>query len=91
VRSEIGAHLNGLAPEDVRVEMLIGRESKRDKLRKFERHAFEFVGVVNEQGEHVFALEITPDKCGKLEYRVRLYPHNPLLTHPFETGLMAWL
>jgi glycogen phosphorylase len=29
--------------------------------------------------------------CGKLEYRVRIYPHNPLLAHPFEMGMMRWL
>ena len=91
VRCEIGVRLNGLQPEDVRVEMLIGRQSKRNKLRDFERRAFEFVGVVNEDGEHVFALELNPGKCGKLEYRVRAYPHNEQLTHPFETGLMVWL
>ena len=91
VRCEVGVRLNGLSPEDVRVEKLMGRQSKRNKLRDFERHPFEFVGVVNEEGEHVFALEITPDKCGKLEYRVRVYPHNELLTHPFEMGLMVWL
>ena len=91
VRCEVALQLNGLAPEDLRVEMLIGRQKKRDKLKEYRRHAFEFVGVTNEQGEHVFALEITPDMCGKLEYQVRAYPHHERLTHPFETGLMVWL
>ncbi len=91
VRCEVALQLNGLAPEDVRVEMLIGRQRKRDKLKEYRRHAFEFVGVTNEQGEQVFALEITPDMCGKLEYQVRAYPHHERLTHPFETGLMVWL
>jgi starch phosphorylase len=91
VRCEVAVQLNGLAPEDVRVEMLIGRQRKRDKLKEYRRHAFEFVGVTTEQGEHVFALEITPDMCGKLEYQVRAYPHHERLTHPFETGLMVWL
>jgi len=91
IRCEVGVHLNGLAPEDVRVEMLFGRQRKRDKLKGYKRYAFEFVGLTNEQGEHVFALEITPDKCGKLEYQVRAYPRHDLLTHPFEAGLMVWL
>jgi starch phosphorylase len=91
VRCEVGVRLNGLAPEDVRVEMLLGRQRKRDKLKDYKRHALEFIGLTNDQGEHVFALEITPDKCGKLEYQVRAYPCHPLLTHPFETGLMVWL
>jgi starch phosphorylase len=91
MRCEVAVQLNGLAPGDVRVEMLIGRQRKRDKLKEYRRHAFEFVGVTNEQGEHVFALEITPDMCGKLEYQVRAYPSHEHLTHPFETGLMVWL
>jgi starch phosphorylase len=91
VRCEVGVKLNGLSPEDVRVEMLIGRQTRRDRLQDFERHPFEFVGVVNPDGEHVFALEITPDMCGKLEYHIRVYPQHELLTHPFETGLMVWL
>ncbi len=91
IRCEVGVYLNGLAPEDVRVEMLFGRQRKRDKLKEYKRHAFEFIGLTNEQGEHVFALEITPDKCGKLEYQVRAYPRHDLLTHPLETGLMVWL
>jgi starch phosphorylase len=91
VRCEVGVQLNGLSPEDVRVEMLMGRQRKRDKLTGYKRHAFEFIGVTNDQGEHVFALQITPDMCGKLEYQVRAFPHHERLTHPLETGLMAWL
>jgi starch phosphorylase len=29
--------------------------------------------------------------CGKLEYRIRVYPWHELLTHPFEMGMMRWL
>jgi glycogen phosphorylase len=29
--------------------------------------------------------------CGKLEYRIRVYPYHSLLTHPFEMGMMRWL
>jgi starch phosphorylase len=41
--------------------------------------------------ECLFSLELTPEMCGKLLYRVRVYPYHDLLTHPFETGLMVWL
>lgn len=91
VRCEVAVQLNGLAPEDVRVEKLMGRQRKRDKLKEYRRYPFEYVGLTNEQGEHVFALEMTPELCGKLEYHVRVYPHHERLTHPFETGLMVWL
>jgi starch phosphorylase len=36
-------------------------------------------------------MEFQPASCGRFEYRVRVIPHNPLLTHRLETGLMLWL
>ena len=42
-------------------------------------------------GEHLYALEFAPPIAGRIEYRVRAYPANELLTHPFETGMMVWL
>jgi len=90
MRVEVGVRLNGLTPEDVLVELLIALEKKRDKITNSLRHRFQFTGSV-EGGEHRFALEITPELCGKLEYRVRVYPHHPLLTHPLEMGMMIWL
>jgi starch phosphorylase len=44
-----------------------------------------------QDGESVFTLELTPDVCGKIEYRMRVYPYHELLTHPFEMGMMVWL
>ena len=26
-----------------------------------------------------------------VEYRIRVYPHHEMLTHPFEMGMMIWL
>ncbi|MGH8771394.1 MAG: alpha-glucan family phosphorylase, partial [Burkholderiales bacterium] len=90
VRFEVAVNLNGLKPEDVVVEMLIGRETKRHNLLSFLRHHFEFEGIV-EGSEHRFALALTPEMCGKLEYRVRVFPWQPLLTNPVEMGMMLWL
>ena len=45
----------------------------------------------SEGGQHVFEYDLTPDLCGKLAYRIRVYPWHELLTHPFELGLMHWL
>jgi len=38
-----------------------------------------------------YEIELSPDICGKLDYRIRAYPHHPRLTHRFEVGLMRWL
>jgi starch phosphorylase len=91
VKVELGVQLNGLKPEDVVVELLIGRQREKRELRDARHYRFEWEGVMTDQGEHRFALEITPEMCGKLEYRIRVYPYHPLLTHPFEMGMMRWL
>jgi starch phosphorylase len=88
---EIGVFLDGLKPEDVVVEMLIGRQTSHAELRESRRYRLESQGLTTDQGEQRFALQITPEMCGKLEYRVRIYPYHELLTHPFEMGMMRWL
>ena len=30
--------------------------------------------------EHLYAIDIEPDMCGKIDYRFRVYPHHPSLT-----------
>ena len=89
IRIEIAVQLNGLSPEDVTVEMLLARALKKQRSKAYVPFKFECQG---QQGdEHVFVLDIEPDLCGKLNYHIRIYPHNDLLTHPHETGLMTWL
>ncbi len=87
---DVALKLNGLRPEDVTVELLICRQFKKTKLHEFEHFEFEFTGV-QEAGEDMFALDLTPGLCGKLEYYIRAYPYHPLLTHPFEMGMTVWL
>jgi starch phosphorylase len=91
LRFEVAVYLDGLKPEDVVVELLLGRQTDYDTLRDSRRYRFEWEGVMTEQGEHRFVLQITPEMCGKLEYRIRVYPWHELLTHPFEMGMMRWL
>ncbi|PWT71375.1 MAG: DUF3417 domain-containing protein [Proteobacteria bacterium] len=88
---EVAVMLSGLKPEDVVVELLIGRQTEAEILKEMRGYRFEWEGVMTDQGEHRFALEVTPEMCGRLEYRVRIYPYHELLTHPFEMGMMRWL
>jgi starch phosphorylase len=85
---KIAANLGGLAPTDVRVEVLMRRPGKssgnRSCLCMESKEALQ-------DGSTLYELEITPEMCGKLDYHVRVYPWHELLTHPFETGLMVWL
>jgi len=86
---KLAVNLNGLMPEDVRVEVLVGRASKQGEDQILQ------TTLMNPEGwagnECLFNLDLTPEMCGKLLYRVRIYPYHDSLTHPFETGLMVWL
>jgi starch phosphorylase len=87
IRIEVAFNLDGLAPADVCVEAIVVRGLSDDR-----RHVYPFVadGTRTEAGEHRFVLELEPELCGRLGYRIRAYPAHELLTHPFELGLMLW-
>ena len=91
VRFEIGVRLDGLKPDDVVLEMILARHTSLESHKHRSNYRFEFDGTFSAEGEHRYVLELTPELCGKLEYRIRLYPHHELLTHPHEMGMMLWL
>ncbi|HZV78257.1 MAG TPA: alpha-glucan family phosphorylase, partial [Candidatus Binatus sp.] len=79
-RVETAVTLNGLSPDDVRVECLFGDQ----------RYQLTQAGALGD-GEHRFVLDIRPEHCGLVNYRIRMYPYHELLAHPHEVGLMIWL
>ena len=91
LRFELAVKLNGLTPQDVVVEILIGYNTKKDQLMSARHYRFEAQGAVNEAGENLFVTELQPEQCGNLQYRMRVYPCHELLTHPYELGMMRWL
>ncbi|MBI5658285.1 MAG: alpha-glucan family phosphorylase [Nitrosomonadales bacterium] len=93
VRFEVSVKLNGLKPGDVVVEMLIGYLINGKEIRPSMKSKYKFQPQhdMPESGEHVFALELMPAQCGKLGYRIRVYPHHDSLVHPLELGCMRWL
>jgi starch phosphorylase len=91
LRFEVAVSLNGLAPKDVVVEILIGFNVKKEQPELTRHYRFESTGTITEAGEYLFVCELQPDQCGNLEYRIRVYPYHELLTHPFELGMMRWL
>jgi starch phosphorylase len=88
----MGVVLNGLRPEDIVIELLL-TSAVRDlpSGRTPTSHMFTCTGERGESGEHLFKLELAPELCGKLEYRIRTYPYHPQLSHRFEMGLMKWI
>jgi starch phosphorylase len=89
VEIQVALHLNGLAPDDVKVELLVGRASRPGQEKELKTLEFSPTGEIGR--EKVFALQLSPEYCGRLIYRVRVYPYNADLNHPFEMGLMLWL
>jgi starch phosphorylase len=87
----LAVQLDGLRPEDVIVEMVLARHTHLESQRQTAHYRFEADGTRTEQDEHNYVLVLTPEMCGKLEYRIRVYPHHELLTHPYEMGMMLWL
>ena len=87
---EVRVQMNHLQPEDVVVEMLLSRPNKENN-KDFRHYPFVFAGLDSSTGEHCFTLALAPNLCGRLDYKVRIYPTHSLLTHPLEMGLMVWL
>ncbi len=85
----VGVNLNGLAPDDVVVECLVGT-SGRDE--GFEANSHFTLKPQSDEGASVtFALDLEPPLSGLQQIKLRAYPHHPLLTHRFEIGLMRWV
>jgi starch phosphorylase len=89
LRFEVAVQLDGLTANDLTVELVFTRPGEPTTVRA-RRYVLHHERVL-ENGEHLFVRELTPDQCGKMEYRFRVFPTHPLLTHPFEMGMMIWL
>ena len=87
----VAVRLNGLAPDDVALEVLLGRPGSERASQSSRRERLTYQRPLPETGEHLYALEYSPPIAGRIEYRVRAYPASELLTHPFEMGMMVWL
>ncbi len=90
IHFEVAVRLDGLQPSDVVVELLFSRPNTNVNSRPPRSYKLEYVGP-GKDGESLFALDLTPEVCGKIDYHLRVYPSHELLTHPFEMGMMVWL
>jgi starch phosphorylase len=101
----VAAQLNDLTPEDVALELVLRRglpsgatewpacssfnANDASGYRVLQR--FAATGERDSDGSHVFEVDCAPPWCGRLNAEVRIVPRHPLLTHPYEMGLMKWL
>jgi len=86
----VAADLDHLAPDDVLVECLVGRESEDGQFVKLDTQIFS-PGEQLETGETVFILELLPRFPGLQYYKIRLFPFHPALGHRYEAGHLLWL
>ncbi|KPK39648.1 MAG: alpha-glucan phosphorylase [Gammaproteobacteria bacterium SG8_47] len=87
---KVAVDLNGLEPKDVIIECLIGTQPEGQDF-----HVHECVTLSAEDrkldGEFLFSVDLQPMLSGLQYYKLRVFPHHRLLSHPFETGCMIWL
>jgi starch phosphorylase len=87
-----GVKSDDLAPEDIAVELLLAPAvPELDVPGKRSAQPFRYSGERGDGGEYRFILDLAPELCGKLEYRIRAYPHHAALSHRFEMGMMRWV
>src|SRR6185437_15171765 len=92
VRFSVVVQLDGLEPQDVAVELLIGDSLRELRLRHPpESYTLHPEGGKEASGEQRYAIDLAPDLCGRLEYRIRAYPYHAALAHRFQMGLMKWI
>jgi starch phosphorylase len=86
---KVRANLNGLAAEDVKLECLFGRAGPDGEFEVGQ--AAELVANGSEDGYTEFHIELAPELAGLQYYKMRMYPYNEAMSHPFELGCMIWI
>ncbi len=80
--------LNGLTPEDVRVEIVCGRLDDEGELRNVRKIPMQLVEFT--QGVAHYRGILRAQVSGQLAYGVRVYPYRPELPGPFDLALLTW-
>jgi starch phosphorylase len=83
------AELNGLQPGDIRLECLFGRNSSDGEFEVLQKA--ELTASGSEDHYTYFEIELVPEIPGLQYYKLRMYPFNEALSHPFELGFMIWI
>jgi starch phosphorylase len=86
----VGAFLNGLTPQDVVVECLVGTSDGDAGMHVRHRLFLEPDGQSGPE-ETVFFAELQPKLSGLQRFKIRMYPYQSSLAHNLEMGYMIWL
>ncbi len=86
----LAINLAGLDPEDVAVDMLMGRVLTEGEFHRHDCASLHFVEMMAD-GRALYSLSMALTESGKQCYMIRVYPFHELLGQRFETGFMKWL
>jgi len=89
VELNVDMELNGLSPEDVRVECIVTVECSGTHAEPGP-DCFYLHPDKEHEGKTRFTTRVAPPYPGLQTLRVRAYPYHQALTHPFEMGCMLW-
>ncbi|GFK95934.1 Glycogen phosphorylase [Fundidesulfovibrio magnetotacticus] len=81
--------LNGIRPQDVRVEVYSGPVDFEGKFVQRETTIMQ-PGERTDDGWQRFTGEVMPIEAGRFGYTVRILPHHPLLLDSHSLGLIKW-
>jgi starch phosphorylase len=96
MRVEVAVDLNGLAPEDVVVECVIGRVSELGEFLAAQHVRFKAAEAAEAGIGQIYHADLASamsdlDLVALRHYEVRVYPHHRLEAHPFECGFVRWI
>ena len=91
VTIEVQAGLSGLKSSEVVVELLLESEFQTRIASETPLDIRPFQVVEEDHDRVRFRLELRPADCGRLNYRIRMYPVHAGLVHRFEPGKMLWI
>lgn len=91
----VALSLDGLDPEDVQVECVLGTENELGEFKASHHLPLSTQGPGGD-GETLFQVDLCESRptytpAGLAHYRIRAFPHHRLLAHRLETGCMLWL
>jgi starch phosphorylase len=86
---KVRAELNGLEATDVKLECLFGRGASDGDIDVAQVAELVATGVHGTCTE--FQIDLKPEIAGLQYYKLRMYPFNQAMSHPFELGCMIWV
>jgi starch phosphorylase len=90
VEVRVRLHLGALTPEDVVVELYLGRVDPKNQIVNAQSTTMERVEAVQD-GEHLFVVSVVPSlQSGLHGYTIRVIPRHPDLANRYERGLVVW-